>query len=193
MNNEKLLRFLMHTGAIDAQLAHEVAGQFDHKMVAKSECLVTEGKTSNDYYILEQGGMRGFVIDTKGVEVTTTLYLPGQPVFDVSSFFLRIAAKETIQAVMDCTGWSISFDRLNHLFHSIPAFRETGRATLVKGYASLKERMLAQITATAEERYLQLLATSPDVVQMFPLKYIASYLGITDTSLSRIRKEMARR
>lgn len=66
-------------------------------------------------------------------------------------------------------------------------------AVLVKGFASLKERMLAMICETAEQRYNKLLEKSPYIFQQALLKYIASYLAITDTSLSRIRKEVTKK
>jgi len=78
---------------------------------------------------------------------------------------------------------------LNNLFYSLPEFRDFGRALLAKGFASLKMRMLSVITETAEQRYQTLLKTNPEIFQHTALKHIASYLGITDTSLSRIRKE----
>jgi len=82
---------------------------------------------------------------------------------------------------------------LNKLFHELYEFREFGRHILVKGFAALKSRMLSMITETAEERYAGLLKTNPEIFQHAPLKTIASYLGITDTSLSRIRKEFSKK
>jgi len=64
---------------------------------------------------------------------------------------------------------------------------------LVKGFTELKTRTLSIITETAEDRYEQLLKTNPEIFKHAPLKNIASYLGITDTSLSRIRKEVAKK
>jgi len=64
---------------------------------------------------------------------------------------------------------------------------------LVKAFASLKVRMLSMITETAEERYEMLIKRNPEIFQFAPLKYIASYIGVTDTSLSRIRKEFAKK
>jgi CRP-like cAMP-binding protein len=75
------------------------------------------------------------------------------------------------------------------LFHSIPEFREFGRANLVNAYAGLQERTLSMINLTAEQRYENLIASQPEIFQHSPLKYIASYLGVTDSSLSRIRKD----
>jgi hypothetical protein len=77
------------------------------------------------------------------------------------------------------------------LFHTLPEFREFGSSVLVKGFSVLKNSILGMITETAEERYANLIKTNPEVLQNAPLKTIAPYLGITDTSLSRIRKEFS--
>jgi CRP-like cAMP-binding protein len=137
--------------------------------------------------------MRGFAHDTDGNEVTTSFFSANQVVFEVSSFFNRVPSKENIQAIEDCYGWFITYDQLNHLFHSLPEFRDFGRSILVKGFAALKARMLSMITETAEERYDALIKSNPEIFQHAALKHIASYLGITDTSLSRIRKEYSKK
>ena len=77
------------------------------------------------------------------------------------------------------------------LFHSIYEFREFGRMILVKGFISFKQRTLSLINESAEQRYETLITARPEIFQRAPLKYIASYLGITDSSLSRIRRELA--
>ncbi|MFN3445941.1 MAG: Crp/Fnr family transcriptional regulator, partial [Bacteroidia bacterium] len=100
-------------------------------------------------------------------------------------------SKESIEAITPCVVWSISFEELNKLFHGIPEFREFGRSLLVRGFAELKLRMQSVITETAEVRYLKLIESSSDIIKYAPLKYIASYLGVTDSSLSRIRKDTA--
>jgi len=74
---------------------------------------------------------------------------------------------------------------------NIEAFREIGRTRLINNYFELKNHSVSVITDPAKERYLNLIKTKPSIVQNVPLKQIATYLGITDTSLSRIRKEIA--
>ena len=76
------------------------------------------------------------------------------------------------------------------LFNSIKGFRESGRTRFAKSYLELKTNRLSIISHTAKERYLMLLKKHPEIINNAPLKHIASYLGITDTSLSRIRKEI---
>jgi hypothetical protein len=75
------------------------------------------------------------------------------------------------------------------LFH-IENFREVGRTKLIQDFFKLKSHSLSLITTEAKDRYLNLMKNQPEIIQNIPSKYIATYLGITDTSLSRIRKEI---
>ncbi|MFD2717483.1 Crp/Fnr family transcriptional regulator [Hymenobacter monticola] len=184
---EKLVLFLQSRGHINAAQALEIAGQFSPKFLSKHEFLLREGKVCDDYFFLDRGLLRAFAHNPAGNEVTTAFYPSGQTVLEVSSFFNRIPSQENIQALTDCAGWVVPFAQLNALFHARPEFREFGRSVLVQGFAALKNRMLDMITATATERYEQLLRNSPEVLQHAPVKHIATYLGVTDTSLSRIR------
>jgi CRP-like cAMP-binding protein len=193
MNKEDLTRYLQNTGMMSLAAAEKISGNFEYKGVKKNQLHLTEGKICNEYLFLKKGHMRAFAHDIDGNEVTTNFCSQGQLVFEVSSFFNRTRSKENIQALSDCEGWYITFEQLNSLFHTMPEFREFGRHVLVRGYAQLKTRTLSMITETAEERYEQLLKTDPEIFQHAPLKNIASYLGITDTSLSRIRKELVRK
>jgi len=184
---------LQKTSLISASLVAEIVERFQHKLIARNELQLQVGKIADEYLYLEKGFMRSFAYTTEGDEVTTNFYLPGQMVFEASSFFNRTRSKEGIQALTDCEGWFLTYKALNDLFHGFPEFREFGRSMLVKGFADLKIRMLSMITETAEERYEQLLQDQPEIFQHASLKNIASYLGITDTSLSRIRKELSKR
>lgn len=164
---------------------------FNKREFDKNSYLLEDGYLSNDYFILEYGLVRAYSIDVHGNEVTTAFYTAGMPVFEVVSFFLRQESKESIQAITPCVAWSISFDNLNKLFHTIPEFREFGRGLLVRGFAELKLRMQSVITESAEARYIKLIESNSEITKYAPLKHIASYLGVTDSSLSRIRKEVA--
>ncbi|MFT4095004.1 MAG: hypothetical protein QM640_15340 [Niabella sp.] len=77
------------------------------------------------------------------------------------------------------------------LFHSMPGFVEWGRLGFMNRLFFIKQRSLDMIRETATNRYLKLMRDKPGIIQQVPLKQIASYLGITDTSLSRIRKDIS--
>ena len=187
MSKEDLSTFFHQTNLVSFSMAPELANRFERKKISKNDYLLKEDKIADEYLFLNKGYMRAFAFDLEGNEITTNFYTPGQMIFEVSSFFNRTRSKENIQALTDCEGWFITYKHLNELFHSLPEFREFGRATLVKGFAELKNRMLSTITETAEERYEALLKTNAQIFHHAPLKTIATYLGITDTSLSRIR------
>lgn len=158
----------------------------------KNEYLLKEGQISNEYYCLEKGLIRAFATSTEGKDVTTGFFSPNEIVIEVASLFLRIPTKENIQTITDCVCWKISLDSFQQLFQSIPGFSEWGRNWMTGVLFTTKQHSLTMITDSATERYLTLQKDHPEIILQAPLKYIASYLGITDTSLSRIRKEAAR-
>ena len=188
---DKLKNFIRDAVPIPLPVTEEIVAYFQPIHIAKGDYLLKAGRLSDSYMFLESGFLRAYTFDQEGNEVTTGFYSSNAVVFEVYSFFNRTLSKENIQALSDSDGWVISYDVLNQLFHSLPAFRDFGRAMLVKGFSSLKQRMLSMINETAEERYAALLEKSPSIFQFAPLKDIASYLGITDSSLSRIRKQFA--
>ena len=193
MTGEQLIEFFHYENLMPLHIRAQIADNFTGKVILKNKFLLTAGKIADEYFYLEKGFMRAFAYDTQSNEITTNFYGPGQMVFEVSSFFNRTRSKENIQALTDCEGRYITYKQLNELFHALPEFREFGRSILVKGFSDLKTRMLSTITETAEERYAQLLKANPEIFQHAPLKHIASYLGITDTSLSRIRKDLSKK
>lgn len=191
--NQIIISFIKETFPISDYAAKLIADNFEHSILPKNTLTLKEGKVNSDYIFLEDGFMRSFVFDTDGNEVTTNIYKPRQMVFEVGSYFQRKPSNESIETITECSVWIGKYDSFQKLFHSLPEFREFGRAILVKGFISFKERTTAMITQKAEQRYEKLLTDSPEIFQHVPLKYIASYLGVTDTSLSRIRKEFIKK
>jgi CRP-like cAMP-binding protein len=190
---EKLIDFLQHTLPIPLATAQAIAEHFVPKTLRKGELFLEAGQVSDEYLFLEAGCLRSYLYDTEGNEITLNFYAAMQPVFEVASFFQRIPSEEYIEAIADSAGCVITFEKLNRLFHTVPEFREIGRALLVKGFVQFKKRTLSMINKTAEMRYTELIQTHPQLFQYASLKHIASYLGVTDTSLSRIRSNFQKR
>ena len=163
-----------------------------HKKVEfkKNDIILKEGEISNAYYLIENGLFRSSVIDFNGKEITTDFFGDNQILIEVASLFLRTPSKENIQALTDSTVWKIEFDTFQTLFNSIDGFAEWGRTWMSTQLFTSKQRALNMLTQSATERYLSLIKEQPQIIKEVPLKYIATYLGITDTSLSRIRKEL---
>jgi CRP-like cAMP-binding protein len=167
----------------------KILSQYQRIEFAKNDYLVQEGSTANFYYFLESGFARSFAIDLEGNDITTKFFSASDIVIDWHSYFLKTKCRENIQAITPCVVWKIAFENFMKLFN-IEAFRDVGRTRLVNNYFELKNHSVSIIADPARDRYLNLLKDKPDIVQNVPLKQIATYLGITDTSLSRIRKEI---
>jgi CRP-like cAMP-binding protein len=193
MNKKSLLEFIQGISPADPQVLSGIADQFGEKLLSKNDFFLREGQLSNEYLFLEMGFIRAFAIDIEGQEVTTNFYSANQVVMEVASFFNLAKSRENMQCLTDCRGYVLTYHQLNMLFHTIPAFRDFGRAVLVRGFVALKQRTLSLISETAEERYAGLLQRHPEIFQYAPLKFIASYLGVTDSSLSRIRRDYSKK
>ncbi|MDI9311934.1 MAG: cyclic nucleotide-binding domain-containing protein [Limnohabitans sp.] len=174
-----------------AEEIEKIITKFKPVSFSKNDYLLAEGKVENLYWIIESGFARSYVVDTTGNDITTNFYSVGDVAIDWTSFFLRQPTRENIQALTDCVCWQLDFDTFQELFHSIQNFREKGRAVLVNSYFTLKKHSISIVADQAKERYLTLVKEKPHLVQNVSLKHIATYLGITDTSLSRIRKEIS--
>lgn len=191
MNKQPLIDFFQKNSQISLEKIINITDHFEEQKFWKNEFFLREGKVSDLLYLAE-GLMRAYTFDLKGNEVTTSFFAKNRQVFDHASFFLQTPSEENIQAVTDCIGYSITFEKMNTIFHSIPEFREYGRRMLVKELVSYKKRTLAVINKSAEQRYEDLIKDDKEIFQFVPLKHIASYLGVTNSSLSRIRREFSK-
>lgn len=174
---------------IDLQCIFEAHEKID---IAKSSFLLKRGEVANKYYCVDKGLIRSFVYDFDGNDITTGFIGKNEIAIDVVSLFHQIPAVEYCQALTDCECYAIDFETFQRLYHSIKGLNEWGRAWMSTSLFDLKQRTISMITDTATERYQRLQKQHPQILLQAPLKYVASYLGITDTSLSRIRKELSK-
>jgi len=195
MKNQILIDFIqlnIPNIKVSVEAITTISESFEEQDLIKDEFLLKAGKISG-YYFLAEGFVRAFTYDTNGNEITTYFYSKDHVIFEAASFFLHVPSTEYIQAITPCKIFAISFEKLNILFHQFPEYREFARAMLVKEFVAYKQRTLSMINRTAEERYEILLNTNNEIFQYAQLRHIASYLGITDTSLSRIRKGFSKK
>jgi len=155
----------------------------------KGQVLLKEGQVSKEYYCIESGILRAYVFDYNGKEITTCFFSENEIAIEPSSLFLSVPSKENIVAITDCICWKINFEDFQNLFHSVPNFSDWGRQWMTIELLNSRQRSLSLLTDSAKERYLRLLKSKPHIIKYSPLKYIASYLGITDSTLSKIRKQ----
>ncbi len=192
MDKQPLKDFFKKSQLLSDRAIDMMVEEYEERLFDKGEFFLKQGKIS-DSLVLIEGLMRAYTFDGEGYEVTTNFFSKPRAVYDPASFFRQTASMENIQAVTECFTYFISYEGVNKLFHSVPEFREFGRLRLVEELVLFKQRTLAMINQSAEERYADLIKYNYDIIQNAPLKYIASYLGITDTSLSRLRRDFSKR
>ncbi len=193
MNREILHQYIQALVPMTMDKLQRVVEDFEYIEFSKNDFILKENKISKESFFLESGTVRSYTFDNSGEEVTTNFFFAPCFVNDFLSFFKQQPTNENFQTLTTCKIWKIDFEKVQMNFHAYPEFREFGRMMLVTNYAMLHARMLGMIKDTAEIRYLKLMKQHPLVFQDVPLKIIASYLGITDTSLSRIRKEITQK
>jgi CRP-like cAMP-binding protein len=154
----------------------------------KGELLTTEGKICNHVYFLEQGCARGFYT-LDGKEITYWFALDNTFVTSLYSFTTRKPGAENIQLLEDSVLWAVTHTDLQKLYDTYPDIERLGRVIYERYYVMLEERFLSIHFKEARERYDILLKNNPKILQRVPLGYIASYLGITQETLSRIRSK----
>lgn len=192
VERELLLNFIRSTQPMSDHVCATIAERFSPLALQRDAHLLLSGEIADRYLFVARGALRAYTHNPIGDEVTTGFFLEGRVALEVDSFFNRTPSRECIVALTDVEGFTLTFEELNGLFHAHPEFREFGRRVLVRGFTRLKQRMVDMAHLTAEQRYAKLLREEAPVLQVAPLKHIASYLGVTDTSLSRIRKELVK-
>ncbi len=154
--------------------------------LTKGSFLIMEGKICQHIYFLEKGCLRGFY-NQDGKEITYWFGFENNFVTSFFSFITRKPCVEYIQLMEDCTLSAISYEDLQKLYDAHPDIERFGRIINERYYVMLEERFVGNHFKEARERYENLVSDAPHVIQRVPLGYIASYLGITQETLSRIR------
>lgn len=170
----------------------QIAAAHQSVTFTKGEYLLQKGQVAKSYFCIEQGLVRSYVYDYEGQDITTGFVGDAEIAIDVVSLFQQVPAMENMHALTDIVAWKIDYPVFQQLFLEIPAFSEWGRTWMAQSLFRCKQRSVSMITDTATQRYLTLQQRHPRLLLQAPLKHVASYLGITDTSLSRIRKEVAK-
>lgn len=162
---------------------------FTELPVKKGRLLLKPGQDCSYLAFVQQGCFRVYYHDLKNKEVNTWFSFPETIVTDLFGFYTSGKASFYVEALEDSILLVIKKNDLENLYRQKPALLNFGRKFAEEALTMLMERTLSLHTKSAEERYRELLQ-NPEFMQKIPLKYLASYLGITDTSLSRIRRSL---
>lgn len=162
---------------------------FKEKVLPANEYLLTEPTICRHLYFLQQGAVRGYYT-LDGKEVTHWFAFENDFVTSFHSFITGEPAVENLQAIEGCILWSISKDDLNKLLHQFREIETAVRIAYEKYYIRLEERFVNAQFKTASERYAQLLQQTPHILNRVPLGQVASFLGISQETLSRVRSRL---
>ncbi|MEM7109773.1 MAG: Crp/Fnr family transcriptional regulator [Bacteroidota bacterium] len=157
--------------------------------LSKDEYLVKEGEICTQVVFIEEGVMRNYYEDTKGNEVTTYLVSAGWFNTSYTSFLEKVPSNENIQAVVDCKLSVLDQSTFSLMKQQSEFFSALADKLIIRGLQCKDERLSAYQTQDAKHRYKSLIDTQPSIAQNTPLQYIASYLGISRETLSRIRNK----
>lgn len=156
---------------------------------SKGHTLISSERVEKYIYFIKQGIVRAFV-RTADSETTFWIGAEGEIAVSMKSFVSYQKGYEDIELLEDCSFFKLSIRMLHELFEQDIHLANWGRKLIEKALINAEERLISQQFLSATERYKKLLNMRSDLFQRVPLGYIASYLGITQVSLSRIRAEI---
>ncbi|SFD99625.1 cAMP-binding domain of CRP or a regulatory subunit of cAMP-dependent protein kinases [Chitinophaga sp. CF118] len=156
----------------------------------KNTMLEREGKIPQYLYFINSGFVRVFYWED-GKQITTHINCPPGFITSFNSFISGTIATDNVECVTGCELLQITKTDLEWLYKRSAQWAAFGKIIYERSLTYNEERTKEMIGLSAEQRYLKLLRSQPEIVQQVPLQYISSYLGIEPQSLSRIRKKIS--
>lgn len=163
---------------------------FQVRTVPKKTILSRNNAIARELFFINKGLIRLYYINKRGEEITAFLFKENLFASCYESFLAQRPSIQEMETLEDCELLSITHDNLQYLYKKIPAINIVTRVVADQRFINGQKILSSFILKTPLERYTDFLADQPDLLQRVPLQYIASFLGITPVSLSRIRKRI---
>ena len=163
------------------------------KKLRKKQYLLQEGDVCKHIAFVEKGALKAYVVDDAGAESIIQFALEGWVISDLYSFLTGEPATYNIDALENAELVLISKSAHEELLKKIPKYETYIRLQITGAYIALQKRLTSIISLPLEERYKNFLAIYPNIAQRVPQHMIASYMGLTPETLSRVRSRMASR
>ncbi|HVU54279.1 MAG TPA: Crp/Fnr family transcriptional regulator [Puia sp.] len=164
---------------------------FTSKKVRKKQFLQQEGDVSRYQFFVNNGLLRSYTIDEKGVEHILQFALEGWWTADLYSFFTEEPSLFNIEALEDSELLLITRPSWETLLEKLPVLERYFRILIQNSLIATQRRLMESLSETAEKKYLKFMKMYPESIQRVPQHMIASYLGITRETLSRLRRDIA--
>ena len=190
---QNLIHKIKNSISLSAQAEEYIYSISTEKTVSKGEILIREGQTVNKTFFVTQGSLRSFCVDKEGKEHTLQFAIRDWWISDFIAIYGNKPASLTVECISDSSVIEFNAQKLNEIYLQFPEFEPFQRKNLERHVVSLHKRILNQLQLTALERYNLFLEQYPNIEQHVPNYHIASYLGITQQSLSRVRALIAKK
>ena len=151
--------------------------------------LLQPGQVARRIYFIEKGLVRGYHLHA-GQEISSWFMSEGDFVISIVSFLTQQPSTEYLELLEPSALYSVEYAQLNELYRTFPEFNYVGRVLTERYYVQSEQRAYQLRTLPASARYAQLVQGFPHLVQRVPLKYLASHLGMTPETLSRMRAKI---
>lgn len=184
---EFLFQVLSMIAPLGVALRRDISQLLQSRDFPKKHLLLRQGQIAKRIYFIKQGFARAFYHDLDGREHTLWFMGQGDVMISVYSFFTQQAALENIELLEDSTLQSVTYQELQDLYTDHPVFNYHGRKLTELYYIKSEERSIMLRCKKPAERYALLLKTHPHIFQHASQVQIASYLGISPETLSRLR------
>ncbi|MDQ3278173.1 MAG: Crp/Fnr family transcriptional regulator [Bacteroidota bacterium] len=188
--------FFIHVSqkvSLTAEEQQTIKTFFSPKKLRKKQYLLQEGDVCKYMAFVEKGLLRSYNVDNKGIDHMIQFAWEGWWISDTYSFLSSEPAAYNIDAIEDAELLLISLPHFEEMMLKVPKMERYFRILFQNNIISKERRLLSSITYSAEDKYLKLSETNPQLIQRIPQNLIASYLGITPETLSRIRKNLLHR
>jgi CRP-like cAMP-binding protein len=161
------------------------------KVLEPGDIYIREGESSPRLAYIKEGLIRSYHVNEKGIETTVLLRWEEQIVASYDSILMQRPSRFTYHALEKTTLLEVNYDLIQQLLETKPAFEKVRYNFVLDMLAQSLERIESFVLLTPEERYLQLIKDKPDLLQRVSAQHLATLLGITPVSLSRIRKRIS--
>lgn len=160
------------------------------KKIRKNQYLLQEGDIARYAAFVEKGALRAYSVDKKGAEHIIQFAFEGWTISDMYSFMTGNPATYNIDALEDSELVLISRSAQEEILKQIPEYEVYTRLQITGAYMAMQKRITSMLSLSLEERYIHLTRLYPNLVQRVPQRMIASYMGLTPETLSRVRRKI---
>ncbi len=187
------LKELFYSLTTSSEGLNDLLALFKPKVLKKGDYFIQEGQVAKELAFLDTGIIRVFYRNNKGIEYNKHFFIPPCLIGGYSSLITEKPSQVNQQALTDCTIYVITYSEIQKLYYTFPNIERMARVLAEKYFVQKEKREIELVLLDAEERYHIFRKQFPQLEQQIPQYHVASYLGITPTQLSRIRKKLSRK